>query len=157
MFSLRELQHGPTKSECIQFINSRKWFDIQLEDKKPYASGNTEPRWQTLIAWGRKNCVDSGYIENEVRDSWQPTKNGLNAVVMMCKAFEEKRADVRRCYLFTTKFKQLIDPAYSPSDNDKKRPEYLYEDCLPEYRKSVRGSKQDRINKMIHDLLSDEL
>lgn len=68
--ALRDLHGAHTKSETTNYITTEAWFDVKLEDKKPYPSQSTnEPRWQTLIAWARKDCVECGLMERAERET----------------------------------------------------------------------------------------
>jgi hypothetical protein len=141
--ALRDLQHGPSRQECLEYIRSNKWLEIQPADVRPYPSAS-EPRWQTMISWARETLASKGLIDRSISDCWQPTKEGINSAVLVRKDFAEGVLDVRRCYMWTTKFKSYMMPDYVPDDNDVSRPPYVYEDELKNGRKSVRGDAWDK-------------
>ena len=154
--TLARLQHGPTRQECFDLIKSNRWLDLHPEDLRPYPSSMThEPRWQTLLSWARGNLAKAGLIDRAVKNSWTPTRECLNTFVVMRGAFREHILDVRQCYLWSPTFKKLIDPNCSPSEADAPRPEYLYEDDLPKWRPSFRGSSRDERMKAFYDMICD--
>lgn len=145
MIALRNLQHGPTKQECLSYISENQWFDIKPDDIRPYPGAtHPEPRWHTLMSWARENCARSEFLERKPMNSWRPTQSGLNAAVYVRKAFQESFLDIRKAYLWTPAFKKFMCENYLPTMDDASRPKYVYEDTLPFDRKSVRGNETDR-------------
>lgn len=141
--ALRELQHGPERQECFEFIKRQNWLDIQPADLKPYPSVATEPRWQTLLSWARENLAISDYIDRSSRNSWRPTKVGINKSVEIKRLYASGALDVRECYMWTAKFKKHMCSTYQPSDKENQRPPCMYEDELDQWQKSVRGNSKD--------------
>ena len=84
----------------MRAILKLRWFDVRPEDTVPYpGAGYPEPRWQTLIAFRREDCVENGYIERIPRDSWRPTKSGLNVELDIRGRFASGELDLRAAYL----------------------------------------------------------
>jgi hypothetical protein len=49
---------GHSKKSVISMIEESRWFDLRIEDRKPYPTVQTkEPRWQTLVAFSRKDST----------------------------------------------------------------------------------------------------
>ncbi len=118
-----------SKREVIQYIASRKFFDIQDEDRLPYPSAQSnEPRWHCLIAWARKDCVERGWLFDDERDSWGITRDGRNCHQVNLRKFREGSWKAHLCYLWTPKFKKQIDPSHMPSGKDAVRPWNIYRD-----------------------------
>ena len=138
--ALRHMPHGPTREECFGFIREKRWLDIRPHDLKPYPSA-TEPRWQNLLSWARENLACHDLIDRSIRNSWRPTTSGINTAIFIHDSFANGPLDVRRCYMWTEAFKAHMCPNYVPSEADAPRPDFVYEDELPETRKSVRGKR----------------
>lgn len=155
---------GHPKQEVVAYIAENGWFEIQPDDKAPYKSGGTsEPRWHTLIAWARKNCIESNFFEVDgIRDSWKISKDGINFANVLLKQFRSRDVDVTKCYLFSAEFKKFLDPLWTPGPHNAQRPSVgIYEDTLPSYRRSVRGTKLERkieeaAPKILADLLNPQ-
>ncbi len=141
--ALRGMPHGPSRQECLDYIKQQRWLDIQPADLRPYPSSK-EPRWQTMVSWAREALVGQNFIDRSVADCWQPTKEGLNSAVLIRRDFTAGVLDVDRCYMWTPEFKVLMHPNYTPSESDKERPQFVYEDELPSWRKTVRGTDWQR-------------
>ena len=77
--ALADLGGSLTKREVIKFIDENRWFAKQTDDWKPYPS-QSEPRWHTLIAWGRKDSVLRDIVLNNelmgIESPWQ-TRMGI--------------------------------------------------------------------------------
>ena len=120
--ALHEMRAIRAKQEAIAYIQAQHWFDVQPEDWNPYPS-QTEPRWHTLIAWARKDCVLRDYMfDHDENDHWEITRKGLDRFDVLRAAFATGKRDVRKCFLWSRIFKKWICPAYDPSDKDAKRP-----------------------------------
>lgn len=132
LVALRIQRQPKSKSDIIEYIQSENWLDLSEEDKIPYKSQlGDEARWKTLIAWARKDCVDMGLMESDLRDSWSATKNGLNLAAELPTYCQRGDYELRQCYLWNNKFKTLLDPNYQPSEHDLKRPASFYRDSFP--------------------------
>lgn len=69
--ALNETRYILTRREATEFIRSKLWFAIQPEDRLPYPSQmftSREPRWETVIAWARKDCVERDLMAGERRN-----------------------------------------------------------------------------------------
>lgn len=109
------------KRETISFINSSGWFDLSRSDLPPYA-GHSEPRYHTLLAWARKDGTLREWVFNDERDSWGITREGRDVLDRSKAHFRAQTWAVSMCFLWTPKFKRIIDPLYSPSDADLRNP-----------------------------------
>ncbi len=143
-----ELKRSRTKCEVIAVIEHNQWFNIEAEDKIPYDSQPTEPRWKTAIAWCRKNCVSTNpkLMESDIQDCWIATKEGLNIIAEMKKVCAEGGYDVGQCYLWSSALKTYFNPEFSPSLNDKTRPQFMYRDSFQMMLKGPKGA--DLIKKL---------
>src|SRR5208283_1163448 len=112
-----------TKREAIQYIARKHWFDICDEDREPYQSQQQltgEPRWQTLIAWTRKDGVIRDYVSYEARDSWGMTRRGRDAFEIFLKDCATGKKSCTPCFLWSVQFKKYMNPNYVLEPNDKK-------------------------------------
>jgi hypothetical protein len=117
------------KQEAIGYITSHRYFDVQQEDLEPYPKAATrEPRWHTLIAWARKDCLVAGYLMEGERDAWAITRDGVKEFADSQEKFRSGILDARRCYMWTPRFKQYMQPGYVLSTEDRKRPMDVYRD-----------------------------
>jgi hypothetical protein len=131
------------KQEVLSHIESNHWFEISDRDRSPYRS-QSEPRWHTLLAWARKDAVDGKLFENNDKDQWELSLDGRNSFIHARQAFRDKHCLVSACFFWSRDFKHFIDHEYQPSSADVSRPQYLYEDELPPWMCSTRGSAESR-------------
>ncbi|ATC64308.1 hypothetical protein CMV30_10275 [Nibricoccus aquaticus] len=122
MQALAELRGSNTKQEVIGHIIQTGYYEVTRHDLPPY-DGQNESRYHTLLAWARKDCVELEYLLGHERDAWALSRNGDRAILKARELFGKNEWDVRRCYLWTPKFKLLMLPSYLPSPKDAKRPE----------------------------------
>ncbi len=121
--ALHEMRAIRTKQEAIAHIQAQGWFDLRPEDWKPYES-QTEPRWHSMIAWARLDCVNRDLMfHHDENDHWEITRKGLDKFEQLKGRFSAGELDVRRCYLWSPAFKRWMSPIYEPSEGDHKRPE----------------------------------
>jgi hypothetical protein len=123
LFVLEEMPRRPArKQEVIEYIRQRRYLVIRPEDLESYIT-QIEPRWNTDIAFRRKDGVEWGLLFNNQRDSWELTRDGIESLEKVKKACAAKKYDVRKCYLWTKHLKIALDSSYEPSPADKPRPE----------------------------------
>jgi hypothetical protein len=133
---LEEMPRRPArKQEVIDYIRQRRYLDIRPEDLESYVT-QTEPRWNTDIAFRRKDAVEEGLLFNNQRDCWELTRDGIESLEKVKRACATKKYDVRKCYLWTKHLKKALDSSYEPSPSDKSRPQrrgirWLFDDCSP--------------------------
>src|ERR1039457_2540811 len=123
--ALHELGGSNTKREVISFIGERRWFAKQREDWKPYPT-QTEPRWHTLIAWGRKDSVIRDFVLNNERDSWALSHEGRRVWASALRKFATHDWQVSQGYLWSAIFKRYLCSDYQPSSVDATRPPNFY-------------------------------
>lgn len=131
MQCLDEMGGSNTKQEVLAYVSSKGYYEITRHDLPPY-SGKNESKYQTLIAWARKDCVIKGWINNHEHDAWSLTRTGRELITKLRLLGTKKEYDVRRCYLWTEKLKRVIDPSYEPSNADAVRPEAQFDALLDE-------------------------
>lgn len=129
MQALDELGGSNTKQDVIDYINRSGYYDVTKHDLPPYKNQN-EPKYHTLLAWARKDCVLRDAILNNERDAWALSRIGRSKLENIRRRFANGEWDVRRCYLWTPIFKKKFFPAYVPSEDDAKRPEDVWEELL---------------------------
>lgn len=121
-----------TKQDVLAIVESLKWFDLRQDDKKPYPTVQSkEPRWKTLIAFTRKDCVedeDKLFEDDGSRDSWQISKNGRNVYAIFREHFASGKLDCSKCYMWSNVFKKHLRPEYIPLERDLNRPGDIYKD-----------------------------
>jgi len=122
LFVLEEMPRRPAKKqEVIEYIRQRRYLDIRPEDLESYIT-QIEPRWNTDIAFRRKDGVEWELMFNNQRDCWELTRKGIELLEKVKRACMSKEYDVRECYLWTKNLKKAFDPSYEPSPADKPRP-----------------------------------
>ena len=122
LFVLEEMPRRPArKREVIEYIRQRHYLDIRPEDLESYIT-QIEPRWNTDLAFRRKDGVEWELMFNNQRDCWELTRKGIELLEKVKKACVSKEYDVRECYLWTKQLKKAFDPSYEPSAADKPRP-----------------------------------
>jgi hypothetical protein len=120
---LYEIPNLPArKQDVIEYIRMRQYLDIRFKDLESYIT-QIEPRWNTDIAFRRKDGVEWGLLFNSQRDCWELTRKGIEILAKVKKLISQKKLDVRKCYLWTKYLKKALDPSYEPSDKDAMRPE----------------------------------
>jgi hypothetical protein len=123
LFVLEEMPSRPArKQEVIEYIRQRRYMDFRPEDWQSYKT-QIEPRWNTDMAFRRKDGVKWGLLFKRERDAWDLIRDGVGLLEKVKKACVSKKYDVRECYLWTKQLKKAFDPTYEPSDADKPRPQ----------------------------------
>ena len=144
--ALHELQGCRSKQEAVTFIRQKHWFDIHDEDKRPYPSATTnEPRWETLIAWGRKDAVLAELMFRHGTDQWELTRRGIEEFRSVRSQYRSGNLEVRRCYLWSLAFKQWMDPSFLPSNRDWPRPIDTYQDIHRIQRRNIRARVMETV------------
>jgi hypothetical protein len=114
LYVLGEIPSLPArKQEVIEYIRQRRYLDIRPEDLESYVT-QIEPRWNTDIAFRRKDGVEWGLLFNNQRDCWELTRDGIEILEKIKKACITKKYDVRECYLWTKQLKKALDPSTNP-------------------------------------------
>ena len=128
--AMQELKGGRSKQEVIAEIEVRGWFDKGPDDNTPFPSApSKEARWKTTVAFGRKDCYEEElFIRDEIRNSWQISKSGINSFIERKGLFASGQLDCRKCYMWSARFKQHIVSSYVPSKEDSDRPSNVYKD-----------------------------
>jgi len=128
--TLTEVRGGLTKAEAIGRIRDRHWFDFKPEDSLPYPANvllSREPRWITVMAWARQDCVDHKLINNDGHNNWDISGNGQSKFAVIAKSAGEDLIEVRECFLWSPAFKRRMNPSYTTGHPERKRPYNLYE------------------------------
>ena len=123
LHSLFQLGGACTKREVLMFIQDGDLYEITRHDLPSYESQN-EPKYHTLLAWARKDALIAEWlIDTDERDAWQISRLGRAVLERTTGRYRGGELSVRNCYLWTQRFKRIVDPAYVPSPEDKIRPE----------------------------------
>lgn len=130
---LDDLKGSQRKSFVTGCIRMWELFAYADEDWKPYPSvkekGGDDPRWTTLVAFARLDCVKREWMEERGRDQWRISTLGKQILGKLKTRCCESAVDVRHGYLWTPKFKKILSSAYSSDASDAKRPwGSIYED-----------------------------
>jgi hypothetical protein len=123
-----------SKREAIGYIAMRHWFALEAEDREPYPSQRftaSEPRWQTLIAWARKDSVLHDFVSYESRDAWGLTRRGRDVAARVRELYRTRKLSVSPGFLWSHEFKLFMCPDHLASASDAKRPMFFYRDALP--------------------------
>jgi hypothetical protein len=113
LFAVRKLDRAVGKSEAVGQIEKANWFAISQIHRTPYRSkverGQTEPRWKTMIAFARKDCVLQGHLlDTRVRDWWEITTKGLRTCHNLLQHVAQDHVEFRRCNLWTPDFSKFL-------------------------------------------------
>lgn len=123
LYALRDLAGACSKREVLRFIQNADFYEITRHDLPPYENQH-EPRYHTLLAWARKDALIANWlIETTERDSWQLSRDGHALLEKVIERFRSGQLSVCKCYLWTPRFKKVVDPKYEPSRCDSIRPE----------------------------------
>ena len=126
LHSLRELGGVRSKQDVLSFIQDADLYEITRHDLPPYP-GQNEARYHTLLAWARKDALIAEWlIDTSERDEWQLSRAGRDFLERTVGRYRGGDLKVYMCYLWTHKFKKLIDPSYQPSADDRVRPEEIF-------------------------------
>ena len=130
LYSLREICGSCTKQEVLKFIQHREIYEITRHDLPPYEH-QSEPKYHTLLAWARKDAMIEGWlVDTKERDAWQLSRAGRDVLERAFHRYQNGELTVRRCYLWTPRFKKQVDPTYEPSPVDAIRPEETWSGLL---------------------------
>jgi len=123
LFVIHKLARPCTRAEVLELVDLKRYYDIQLEDLETVGS---EPRFRNQLAWARKDALECGWLDgNGIKNWWALSKRGKEYLESVLRAFLSRQLDISRCYLWTPKFKKLLDPSYEPSPRDAKRPRQI--------------------------------
>ena len=125
--AIRDLAGAVTKREATDYIRKKHWFAFEPDDNLPYLSQH-EPRWQNIVAWGRKECVMRNLISYDSRDNWGMTRDGRDTIDRLHRGCINGDLPVYPCYIWSAEFKQFMNPNYNASSSDAKRPPNFYRD-----------------------------
>lgn len=121
LYALNELRGAPTKQEVLRFIRDERLLDLSEEDRIPYLT-QTEERWKTDIAYRRKDGVEWDLLFRSERNSWELTRDGRHFLERACELIRDRQFRVTECYLWSQRFKSILDPSYVPGSREAKRP-----------------------------------
>jgi len=122
LYALDTIQGGiPTRRQSVELIQREGLLTFRPEDHRPYDS-QTEPSWQTDVAYARKDAVMLGFVDNSEWNSWELVRRGREYLTQTKKEAAEGVVTVGRCCLWSLKFKRIIDPSHRPSSTDAKAP-----------------------------------
>lgn len=130
------------KQQAIHYIYKKRWFDFEPDDLEPYESQrwtSKEPRWNTLIAWARKDAVLRDFISHQARDEWGLTRSGRDVIDRFHESCRTGRLPVVACFLWSENFKRFLYPEYKQSVADTKRPSSFYRDHLNDVFERLMG------------------
>lgn len=107
----------PTRRETVEYIHRENYLHLRPEDQDPYPS-QSEPSWQTDIAFARKYAVIFGMVNNTEWNSWELFRDGREFLRDVQGKCEDGRLSVSRCPLWSRRLKKLMCSSYEPSDAD---------------------------------------
>jgi hypothetical protein len=126
LYVLADLKGTREKGFVIGCINRWNLFAFAEEDRKPYPSvqkqGGDEPRWNTLVAFARQDCVDRNWMEERSRNQWLISNLGKEVIQKTRERCAKGEISVQHGYLWTSKFKKILCPIYEASKSDAPRP-----------------------------------
>lgn len=124
--ALHEMKAG-TVEEIVDFIAEQGWFAEQPEDRKAYPATTPRiPRWRMLIAFASQDAHECGRLALDAKGRWTLKRFGQDELQSLRAKFRTGAAEIVRGYLWTAKFKQLLDPTYQATSADRPRPATIY-------------------------------
>jgi hypothetical protein len=146
--ALEKMRTISTKQEAIAYIAEKRWFDIQPEDRIQYRSQTTnEARWKTLIAFSRKDGVETELMFDHPRDQWELNRDGYAALDGILSSFRSGSLKATRCFLWSENFKKHVVPDYRPEGAVFNRPKNFYRDFA--------FAPRHRLNENMFQVLDD--
>jgi hypothetical protein len=122
LYALNELgAGGHRRQDVCEFIQRHHYLSLTPDDVAPYPT-QSEPSWQTDIAYARKIGVIMGIIGFDERDSWEIIRDGREQLLRILAAGDAHAIDGRRCFLWSRDFRRVLDRTYEPSAADAPRP-----------------------------------
>jgi hypothetical protein len=112
---------GHRRRDVCEFIHRQNYLALTPDDIAPYPT-QSEPSWQTDIAYARKIGVIMGIIGYEERDSWEWIRDGRDQLDRILADGKHGAVDGKRCFLWSREFRRVFDHTYEPSDADTPRP-----------------------------------
>ncbi len=125
---LVDLGGESTPLGTLAYIEERGFFDVRPEDRLPYpAALDADPRWEALLKWASKVCIEGGCMREEDSGSWRITEAGQQLYKQCVELFGNGSWNIRRCYLWSDTFKRRFVPRFRSRSSDPQRPRTLYE------------------------------
>ena len=122
LYALEQLgAGGHRRREVCEHIHKEGYLKLNREDNTAYPT-QSEPSWQTDIAYARKIGVIMGIIGYTERDSWEFIRDGRDALNKIKKAGDDGGIDGKELYLLSTPFRRQFDQSYHESAADRARP-----------------------------------
>lgn len=117
LYALNEMSGFQRKRDVLEWIEEHRLINPCFMGRNRYESCS-EPKYRTLLCWGRKDNVIRGLLFNEERDCWGVTRDGRTVVEKIMRLGVEGELQIHRCFLWSVNFKRIINPAYAPSKRD---------------------------------------
>jgi len=126
--ALKGLGGTGTRQEVLGYIAERHYFDIEAEDRLPFATDiRAGPRWELLMSLVVPACLRGGCIRETMEGGWRLTRAGAELYSRTRKLLREGTFDPHLCFLWTREFKKRLVPGYEPQPGDRHRSTHLYE------------------------------
>ena len=118
LFALNTMGAIRSKQEVLRFIRSQGWLAATPEDRGNY-DGCREPKSSTLLCYARKDAVETELMfDHDENDHWEITREGQRFLENEAHRFRSKAQRVYCCFMWTPRFKAIIDPGYMPLGKD---------------------------------------
>ena len=135
-----------TRADAIRFVANQGWFAIKGEDHAPYPSdlrrGYHEPRWKVALAWARNRAVTLKLLDNRDWNCWEILKSGRDELRAIELKFAAREWSACICFMWSPRFKMLMDPKNYTGGADDPRPGSVYKD-MPRF---WFGPTRERVN-----------
>lgn len=128
LYVLAKLEGLRPKEVVYAYIKTQSFYDLTEDDLEACRSTG-QARWKVQLAYARKDAHQRRWLQ-DCRHEWGLSAEGEQQLCKCIEKFRRKEWDVARCYLWTPKFKGIIDPDYTPSEKDSRRPDQATEDLL---------------------------
>jgi hypothetical protein len=132
LHTLTELRSVQWKYDVTNHIVEKGKYEFLEKDFRPGKWCNVlnefEPSWVADIDRASKICTHMGLMfQLQSEDSWQITSKGKVMITKLENLSRVGEFEVSKCYLWSHKFKEVVDPRFVPSERDAKRPKSFYD------------------------------
>jgi hypothetical protein len=118
LFALNKMRGIRSKEEVLRHIRINGWLTFTPQDHGNYESKN-ESKSDTLLCYARLDAVKKQLMfDHNENDHWEITRMGQDFLKDQKHLFGSKTQEVRRCNMWTPKFKTIFDADYVPSAKD---------------------------------------
>jgi hypothetical protein len=97
----------PSKREVERHIEKSGYLNLIPELLESYGS-KQEFLWKTELAQTRRDVVDRGWLKNTIRDAWEITENGRQALLKVRERLQAGEWDVNQLTYWSPAFRHRM-------------------------------------------------